>query len=195
MQQFKMAIIDKGFFISDHFFNEYKIKKAEDSLNELGVFDFDTNEVTNTNLLHSSVPVFDLANDIRLKKLIDKISNREMYPVKAFVLDKTVANNWEIPWHQDLKIAVQERIPLKGYKNWSKESGIMHVEPPVEVMSQLLTLRIHFDSCNEENGATTTTTRRSTRKSAYAKLCPRITFSSATHWFTTRSLRSALINW
>jgi ectoine hydroxylase-related dioxygenase (phytanoyl-CoA dioxygenase family) len=153
MRQLETAIIEEGFVISECFFDDYIIEKAEESLNEHGAFDFSKNDENTINLLKCSRPVFDLAANVQLNKLISKISKREMFPVKAFVLDKTVQNNWEIPWHQDLKIAVQKKLTISGYNNWSKEAGIIHVEPPVEIMSQFLTLRIHFDSCYEENGA------------------------------------------
>jgi ectoine hydroxylase-related dioxygenase (phytanoyl-CoA dioxygenase family) len=33
------------------------------------------------------------------------------------------------------------------------KAGILHVQPPAEVLEQMISVRIHLDDCPEENGA------------------------------------------
>jgi ectoine hydroxylase-related dioxygenase (phytanoyl-CoA dioxygenase family) len=58
-----------------------------------------------------------------------------------------------MPWHQDLTICVQERVEVAGFGPWSVKDGILHVQPPVEILEQMITVRVHLDGANESNGA------------------------------------------
>jgi ectoine hydroxylase-related dioxygenase (phytanoyl-CoA dioxygenase family) len=77
---------------------------------------------------------------------------RELVAVKATMFDKTSTTNWRVQWHQDRAIAVKERLDVPGYGPWSVKSGSLHVEPPAEVLAQMLAVRIHLDPCGSENG-------------------------------------------
>jgi len=74
-------------------------------------------------------------------------------PVRAILFDKTASANWRIPWHQDLVIAVDRRIETPGFGPWSVKEGVLQVKPPAEILAQMVTLRLHFDDCDAENGA------------------------------------------
>lgn len=71
---------------------------------------------------------------------------------RAILFDKTPDSNWKVPWHQDLSLAVQERVDIEGWGPWSEEEGIVHVQPPVEILEQMLTVRLHLDDCGPDNG-------------------------------------------
>ena len=73
-------------------------------------------------------------------------------PVGSIFFDKTPEANWLVPWHQDLSIAVKQRIDLSGYGPWSTKDGVPHVQPPVEILAGMVTLRLHLDDCDESNG-------------------------------------------
>ena len=72
--------------------------------------------------------------------------------VRGLLFDKTADANWTVPWHQDRSIAVRERREVDGFGPWSTKAGVPHVQPPAEVLRQMLTLRLHLDDCGEENG-------------------------------------------
>ena len=55
-------------------------------------------------------------------------------------------------WHQDLTVAARERVDLPGYGPWTDKAGVPHVQPPVEVLEQMLAIRVHLDPCSAENG-------------------------------------------
>lgn len=76
----------------------------------------------------------------------------EPRPVRAIYFDKSPADNWLVPWHQDLTIAVQEQLDTPGFGPWSLKADVPHVQPPVELLEQMLTLRLHLDDADAGNG-------------------------------------------
>lgn len=72
-------------------------------------------------------------------------------PVRAVLFDKTKATNWIVAWHQDRTIAVRERNDTADFGPWSVKDGIVHVAPPIVVLDQMVTLRVHLDACADDN--------------------------------------------
>jgi ectoine hydroxylase-related dioxygenase (phytanoyl-CoA dioxygenase family) len=72
---------------------------------------------------------------------------------KATLFDKTPGANWKVPWHQDLTIAVAERQEAEGFTAWSVKEGVQHVQPPAEILEQVLAIRVHLDYAGPDNGA------------------------------------------
>jgi ectoine hydroxylase-related dioxygenase (phytanoyl-CoA dioxygenase family) len=88
----------------------------------------------------------------RLGGYLWSMIGRDLVAVKATLFDKTHESNWRVQWHQDRAIAVKERMEVAGYGPWSTKSGSLHVEPPAEVLAQMIAIRVHLDACGEENG-------------------------------------------
>lgn len=76
-----------------------------------------------------------------------------LQPVRGILFDKTPDANWKVAWHQDLTIAVEEKMDTTGYGPWSMKDGIVHVQPPMQVLEGMVTLRLHLDDTPAENGA------------------------------------------
>lgn len=87
-----------------------------------------------------------------LGRYLWSVVGRELVAVKATLFDKTAESNWRVQWHQDRTIAVKERMNIPGYGPWSSKAGMLRVEPPVEVLSQMLAIRIHLDECAPDSG-------------------------------------------
>jgi hypothetical protein len=66
-------------------------------------------------------------------------------PVRAILFDKTPETNWALGWHQDRTIAVKQRMAVDGFEIWCVKGGMLHVEPPFELLSGMVTLRVHID--------------------------------------------------
>ena len=73
------------------------------------------------------------------------VIGRQLVAVKATMFDNTPAANPRLQWHQDRAIAVRERMDVPGYGPWSMKAGSLHVEPPAQVLAQMLAVRIHLD--------------------------------------------------
>lgn len=72
-------------------------------------------------------------------------------PIRAILFDKTPGTNWALGWHQDRTIAVKQRVPVDGFATWSVKGGMLHVEPPFELLSEMVTLRVHIDPVPASN--------------------------------------------
>jgi hypothetical protein len=94
-----------------------------------------------------------LARSRRIMELLRPHSAVEPYPVRAIYFDKSPDANWLVSWHQDLTLAVRERAEVEGFGPWSVKEGVPHVQPPVELLERMLTVRLHLDDADESNGA------------------------------------------
>ena len=103
-------------------------------------------------LLHQSC-VSDLAHSDQILSLIRPYFDAEPFAVRAIYFDKSTESNWLVPWHQDLTIAVDQHKDVPGFGPWSEKGGIQHVQPPVEILQRMLTVRLHLDAADETNGA------------------------------------------
>jgi ectoine hydroxylase-related dioxygenase (phytanoyl-CoA dioxygenase family) len=58
-----------------------------------------------------------------------------------------------LPWHQDKTIAVKDnRRPSKVFLHPTTKAQVPHLEAPPSVLQHMLTLRLHLDDVDEENG-------------------------------------------
>jgi ectoine hydroxylase-related dioxygenase (phytanoyl-CoA dioxygenase family) len=105
------------------------------------------------NLLRNSSRVSQFAKSAKLLSILEKLCGAWMFPVRAIFFDKTPVANWSVPWHQDLAIAVTERIETPGFVGWSIKDDILHVHPPQEILESMVTVRLHLDDCSTINGA------------------------------------------
>ena len=82
---------------------------------------------------------------------------REALPAKAVAVqctlfEKSAARNWLVPIHQDLSIPVAHRVDHPALTGWSLKEGGLFVQPPDDVLAQLLAVRVHVDACGEDAG-------------------------------------------
>lgn len=95
----------------------------------------------------------DIAGSAKMLVLVRKHLPTEPRSVRAIYFDKSPETNWRVAWHQDLTLAVRSAAEVKGFGPWSMKDGIPHVQPPFELLEQMLTVRLHLDDANESNGA------------------------------------------
>lgn len=65
--------------------------------------------------------------------------------VRAILFDKTAETNWSLGWHQDRTICVRERVAVDGFGPWTVKGGMQHVAPPFDLLTRMVTLRVHID--------------------------------------------------
>ena len=105
------------------------------------------------NLLNVSPAIKEFAASEKVLEIVRAFSGGKAKPVRAIYFDKTAAANWKVPWHQDLTISVKEKYETRGFSAWTVKAGICHVQPPVSILENILTLRFHLDDADESNGA------------------------------------------
>ncbi|MDB5125410.1 MAG: hypothetical protein JWP94_3539 [Mucilaginibacter sp.] len=89
----------------------------------------------------------------RLKRIIERLFGGEYFAVKSIYFDKPEESNWFVAWHQDITIAVDKKVDIDGYGPWTVKSNQFAVQPPVNILENNFTIRIHLDNTDEGNGA------------------------------------------
>lgn len=93
-----------------------------------------------------------ILND-EFKLLIHRLFGSDYFIVKSIYFDKPEQSNWFVSYHQDLTISVDKRVELDDYNKWTVKQDQFSVQPPLDVLKQMYTVRIHLDDTDENNGA------------------------------------------
>ena len=93
-----------------------------------------------------------VATSKRVREIMEPIIGSECFAVRGIFFNKTRSSNWKVVWHQDLTIAVRERKDIHGFGSWTTKGGVLHVQPPAEVMNGILAIRLHLDESESDNG-------------------------------------------
>ncbi|MGH1437342.1 MAG: phytanoyl-CoA dioxygenase family protein [Lewinella sp.] len=98
----------------------------------------------------------DVSNKVFTKKLmeiIERVSPKCNKSIKSIYFDKPPSANWIVNWHQDLTINLTEKKETLFFKNWRIKDERVVVQPDIEMLESIFTIRIHLDDCMKENGA------------------------------------------
>lgn len=88
-----------------------------------------------------------------LQQLITQIFGDGYFVVKSIYFDKPAQSNWFVAWHQDLTISVKEKIETEGFGPWTVKQQQFAVQPPLPLLEDNFTIRIHLDDTTASNGA------------------------------------------
>ncbi|GAE64755.1 phytanoyl-CoA dioxygenase family protein [Chryseobacterium indologenes] len=88
-----------------------------------------------------------------LKKVIREIFGEKYFVVKSIYFDKPETSNWYVAYHQDLTISVDKKMELQGFGPWTTKQNQFAVQPPMDILENIYTIRIHLDDTDENNGA------------------------------------------
>jgi hypothetical protein len=92
-----------------------------------------------------------LAADGVVGRVAASLIGPNILPVRAVLFDKSPDANWIVAWHQDRTICVRERHETPGFGPWSIKDGVLHVAPPIDVLEEMVTLRVHLDAVDPDN--------------------------------------------
>lgn len=96
--------------------------------------------------------VRELARSGAIRTVAEQVLGPACFAVRGIFFDKTPSSNWKVIWHQDLTVAVAERVETPGFGPWTNKAGIAHVHAPVELLQRMISIRVHLDACGPENG-------------------------------------------
>lgn len=94
-----------------------------------------------------------LLTTARLRNLLGDLFPAGCHLTKAIYFDKPAQSNWLVAWHQDLMVNVDCRLDLPGFGPWTSKANWVQVQPPVAVLENTVTVRLHLDDCDATNGA------------------------------------------
>jgi ectoine hydroxylase-related dioxygenase (phytanoyl-CoA dioxygenase family) len=147
---FLSEIYRDGFSICRGALSPASVAELKDSLESIGAV---AGVYGLRNLLRRSPAIRAAAHSADITGLVTAVLGTEARPVRAILFDKQPGANWGVGWHQDLTIAVRQRIDIAGFTAWTVKDGVPHVQPPVEILERMLTLRLHLDATDGDNGA------------------------------------------
>lgn len=93
-----------------------------------------------------------LACSPQLTRIARKHLSGAQHLVRAIYFDKNPENNWFVTWHQDRTVAVSDRFDMVGWGPWSRKADVWHVQPPLDVLENMVTIRVHLDAATTANG-------------------------------------------
>ncbi|NME70717.1 phytanoyl-CoA dioxygenase family protein [Flammeovirga aprica JL-4] len=151
----KTELENKGFSLISNLYSEQEIEQIiqclEASDNVGGVKTKDVFAIRQ--LIYQIPELKELLFTENLRKLIETFSDAEYFLSKGIYFDKPSDSNWFVAYHQDLSITVDQKLDLEGYSNWTFKKGQYGVQPPLQILEDTITVRIHLDDTDEGNGA------------------------------------------
>lgn len=103
--------------------------------------------------LHVIPGLHELIWNEALRAIVHEVLSEQAFITKSIWFEKPPGGNWFVGWHQDISISVARRADVPGYSRWTAKHGVIGVVPPLPVLQRTLTVRIHFDDADGENGA------------------------------------------
>jgi len=89
----------------------------------------------------------------KLNGVINQVFGSGYFVVKSIYFDKPETSNWFVSYHQDLTISVDKKSDVEGFGPWTVKQNQFAVQPPLSILENSLTIRIHLDDTDENNGA------------------------------------------
>jgi len=157
LQNHKTEISDKGFTIINGVFSEEEINQIINVIDSIN---------TSKETFRKSEDLFAIRQFLKevpesrqfifndnIKKIINEIFEENYFVVKSIYFDKPKKSNWYVAYHQDLTISVDKKLDLNGFGPWTTKQNQFAVQPPINYLKNIFTIRIHLDDTDENNGA------------------------------------------
>ena len=157
LQNHKNLIQENGFTVINNIFSEDEIEKISEVIQNI-----DTSKET----FRKSEDLFAIRQFLKeipdvkefifndnVNEIIKEIFGEEYFVVKSIYFDKPEKSNWYVAYHQDLTISVDKKVQLDNFGPWTTKQNQFAVQPPLEILENIFTIRIHLDDTDENNGA------------------------------------------
>ena len=141
---------DEGFAIVEDVLDDTSISRFVKLLEDVARVEQNRGGVRN---LLDIPEMRELAYSAQVLSLVKPVLGEGAFAVRGILFDKRDGANWKVPWHQDVTIAVKQRVEAEGYVAWSVKQDVLHVQPPSNVLEKMLSVRLHLDDCQVTNGA------------------------------------------
>lgn len=93
-----------------------------------------------------------LVERLRQHAVLSALVPHRYVAIQCTYFEKSVSRNWGVPLHQDLSIPVAGRVEGAGLGGWSCKEGSVFVQPPEELLAQLVAVRLHLEPCTAVDG-------------------------------------------
>jgi ectoine hydroxylase-related dioxygenase (phytanoyl-CoA dioxygenase family) len=89
----------------------------------------------------------------KLKNVIEELFGKDYFVIKSIYFDKPETSNWFVAYHQDLTISVDKKLKHDDFGPWTVKQDQFAVRPPLPILEDIFTIRIHLDDTDQNNGA------------------------------------------
>lgn len=93
-----------------------------------------------------------LATMLKQHPQIGHLLPRAAVAVQCTLFNKTEQKNWLVSFHQDLSVPVRTYVDSSHWGGWSQKEGQWFAQPPDELLSNMVAVRLHLDASTFENG-------------------------------------------
>ncbi|HLK30372.1 MAG TPA: phytanoyl-CoA dioxygenase family protein [Puia sp.] len=157
LQHIKNEIESEGYSIINNIFSNKEIERLlliiENSETNKPTFRI-TDDLFAIRQFFKEVPdSIEIVFNEKLRSIISNLFGKDYFVVKSIYFDKPEKSNWFVAYHQDLTISVDKKIDIKDFGPWTVKQNQFSVQPPLKILEENFTIRIHLDETNDENGA------------------------------------------
>lgn len=156
-ERYNHQITENGFAILDKIYSE---KEVEEILSAIDKVDKDketfrklTDIFAIRQFLKEVPETISLIFNENLKRIVNQLFGEDYFVVKSIYFDKPETSNWYVSYHQDLTISVDKKIELENFGPWTTKQNQFAVQPPLDILENIFSIRIHLDATDENNGA------------------------------------------
>lgn len=153
----KLELTENGYSVTTAMYSKTEISQilsCIESSEQSGELFLKTKDLFAIRQLIISIPeLTGLLFNEKLSKLLEELFQTEYFLTKAIYFDKPIDSNWFVAYHQDLSISVDSKAAVEKYTNWTFKKGQYGVQPPIHILENTVTVRIHLDDTDEQNGA------------------------------------------
>lgn len=153
----KQEIAKKGFAVINEVFTKKEIDSIFSVINKADkstpAFRKHENLFAIRRLLQELPAIHSFIFNERLRSIIHQLFGDDYFVVKSIYFDKPGETNWFVSYHQDLTISVNKKLEVDGFGPWSVKNDTYAVKPPLSILENNFTIRIHLDETTAENGA------------------------------------------
>lgn len=153
----KSHILEYGFAVINNVFSKQELEEINTVLQSIDTskenFRKSEDLFAIRQFLKEVPEIKDLIFNENIRKVVKEIFGEKYFVVKSIYFDKPETSNWYVAYHQDLTISVDKKLELPGFGPWTTKQNQFAVQPPVNVLENIYTIRIHLDDTDENNGA------------------------------------------
>lgn len=157
LQSHKEHITEKGFTTINNIFSEEEIEKISEVIQSSDTSSSNfrkSDDLFAVRQFLKEIPeVKNLIFNDHVKTIIREVFGEKYIAVKSIYFDKPEASNWYVAYHQDLTISVDKKLDIDDFGPWTTKKNQFAVQPPLNILENIFTIRIHLDDTDKNNGA------------------------------------------
>lgn len=157
LETYKSHILEYGFSIINDVFSADEVEKIISVLNGIDTsrenFRKSEDLFAIRQFLKEIPEIKDFIFNNNIQRIITEIFGEKYFVVKSIYFDKPETSNWYVAYHQDLTISVDKKLELPNFGPWTTKQNQFAVQPPLNILENIYTIRIHLDDTDENNGA------------------------------------------